>query len=96
MNFPGGLMFAPESLLDGQRRRIFWSWLLDGRVGQRANLGVMTAPRVLSINPKNGQLLIEPPAEFERLRGEEKLSVRNLTLAAGELVNTNAQVSLSL
>ena len=40
------MMFAPESLLDGSGRRIFWSWLLDGRVRQRAELGVMTAPWV--------------------------------------------------
>lgn len=86
MNFPGGLMFAPESLLDDRRRRIFWSWLLDGRVSQRSELGVMTAPRVLSLDPDNGQLLIEPPAEFERLRAAQKLSVHDLTLAAGELM----------
>ena len=34
-----------------QDRRIFWSWLLDGRVSQRSELGVMTAPRVLSLDP---------------------------------------------
>ena len=61
-------MFAPESLLDGSGRRIFWTWLLDGRVRQREELGVMTAPRVLSLDGAR-QLLIAPPAELERLHG---------------------------
>jgi sucrose-6-phosphate hydrolase SacC (GH32 family) len=91
MNFPGGLMFAPESLLDDRKRRIFWSWLLDGRVSQRSELGVMTAPRVLSLDPHDGQLLIEPPAEFASLRAAQKLSVHDLTLAAGELMIADVQ-----
>ena len=94
MNFPGGLMFAPESLLDDRKRRIFWSWLLDGRVSQRSELGVMTAPRVLSLDPHDGQLLIEPPAEFASLRAAQKLSVHDLTLAAGELMVADVQGDL--
>ena len=29
MNWPGGACFAPESLVDGRGRRIFWAWALD-------------------------------------------------------------------
>ena len=89
MNFPGGMMFAPESLKDDQGRRIFWTWLLDSRVTQRQELGVMTAPRVLSLDDA-GQLLIQPPVEFERLR-REHTAVGGLTLAAGEVVDTGVK-----
>jgi len=70
MNFPGGACFAPESLLDGQGRRIFWAWVLDQRRSEAFSseaIGVMTMPRMFSLDPE-GQLRIEPPVEFEQLR----------------------------
>ena len=70
MNFPGGSCFAPESLLDGRGRRIFWAWVIDQRRGENYwsdALGVMTMPRALDLDA-DGQLLINPPEEFARLR----------------------------
>ena len=79
-------MFAPESLLDGSGRRIFWTWLLDGRVRQREELGVMTAPRVLSLDDA-GQLLMAPPAEFDQLR-RERTSQSDVLVRAGQVLDT--------
>lgn len=70
MNWPGGSCFAPESLLDRRGRRIAWAWVLDQRKGKwivKKELGVMTMPRVLSLD-SGGQLLIHPPDELESLR----------------------------
>ncbi len=70
MNWPGGPCFAPESLLDNRNRRIFWTWAVDHR---RSNdwvtneLGVMTLPRVLSLDPF-GRPLIDPVEELAQLR----------------------------
>jgi beta-fructofuranosidase len=80
------MMFAPESLLDGSGRRIFWTWLLDGRVRQREELGVMTAPRVLSLDDA-GQLLMAPPAEFDQLR-RERTSQSDVLVRAGQVLDT--------
>lgn len=69
MNWSGGSCFAPESLVDNSQRRIFWAWVLDQRKGEgivNNELGVMTMPRVLSLNA-SGQLMIEPPEEFAAL-----------------------------
>lgn len=69
MNWPGGPCFAPESLVDDRGRRVYWAWVLDQRRGDwsvRNELGVMTMPRVLSLDA-SGQLLINPPEEFETL-----------------------------
>ena len=71
MNWPGGKCFAPETLLDGRGRRICWAWVLESRKWPVQNAagwsGVMTMPRVLSLDDQ-GRLLIDPPEEFERLR----------------------------
>ena len=70
MNWPGGTCFAPESLLDDRQRRVFWAWVLDQRKGEwivKNDLGVMTMPRILSLDPR-GHLLINPPEEFKSLR----------------------------
>jgi sucrose-6-phosphate hydrolase SacC (GH32 family) len=74
MNWPGGVCFAPESLLDGRQRRVFWAWVMDQRKGDNVlnkELGVMSMPRVLSLD-SGGQLMIEPPEEFESLRRNER------------------------
>jgi sucrose-6-phosphate hydrolase SacC (GH32 family) len=71
MNWPGGTFFAPESLLDGKGRRIFWAWVLDRRPGNvvRASgwSGEMSLPRVLSLD-RDGTLRIEPAEELKMLR----------------------------
>lgn len=85
MNWPGGPCFAPESLLDDQQRRIFWAWVMDQRYCNRTltnELGVMTMPRVLSLD-SSGQLLINPPDEFEMLRRNPR-RLESLTVEPGK------------
>ena len=70
MNFPGGSCFAPESLLDGSGRRVFWGWVIDQRKGEWVvpnELGVMTLPRVMSLDDA-GRLVVDPAVELESLR----------------------------
>ena len=46
--------FAPESLLDGQGRRILWTWALEARPKEQAAWGgTMTLPRVRSLEPES-------------------------------------------
>ena len=73
INFPGGPIFAPETLLDDKGRRIMWAWLYDGKT--RENIknkgvsdGVMSMPRVLSLSKDKMSLRIKPPKEIENLR----------------------------
>lgn len=85
MNWPGGSCFAPESLLDNRQRRVYWAWVLDQRKGEgvvKNELGVMTMPRVLSLDA-SGQLLINPPDEFESLRRNPRRQ-ESLTVTAGQ------------
>ena len=75
MNWPGGTCFAPESLLDDRRRRIFWAWVLDLRprhAGIAAGWsGVMTLPRVLDLDAQ-GTMTIRPAEELNALRFAEQ------------------------
>jgi len=85
MNWPGGSCFAPESLVDDNQRRVYWAWVLDQRKGDwvvKNELGVMTMPRVLSLDA-NGQLLINPPEEIELLRQNPRRQ-EPLTVTAGQ------------
>jgi beta-fructofuranosidase len=73
INFPGGPIFAPETLLDDKGRRIMWAWLYDGKT--RENIknkgvsdGVMSMPRVLSLSKDKMSLRMKPPKEIENLR----------------------------
>ena len=78
-------MFAPESLLDGSGRRIFWGWVCAGRSLEALKAagwsGVMSMPRVLSIED-DGTVSIEPVKEIERLR-INPVGRENLELADG-------------
>jgi len=60
MNWPGGTCFAPETLLDGQGRRIMWAWVLGSP-------STMSLPRVLTMGT-DGVMHIEPPEELSALR----------------------------
>lgn len=85
MNWPGGSCFAPESLLDDKGRRVLWAWVPDQRKGEDytpEQFGIMTMPRVLSLDNK-GKLRIEPPEEFKSLR-REKYSSPSFTLIDGK------------
>ncbi len=83
MNWPGGACFAPESLLDDKGRRIFWTWALDQQSREKPlrGLGVMTLPRVLSLD-REGSLQIEPAEELESLR-RDRGQWRDLELEPG-------------
>ncbi|HUW59899.1 MAG TPA: glycoside hydrolase family 32 protein [Candidatus Bathyarchaeia archaeon] len=70
MNWPGGAFFAPESLLDGKGRRVFWAWVVDPRQmsTQRATgSGFQSMPRVLSL-AEAGTVRIDPADELRTLR----------------------------
>jgi sucrose-6-phosphate hydrolase SacC (GH32 family) len=71
MNWPGGTCFAPESLMDGQGRRIMWAWVLDQcsqrQLQESGWSGTMTLPRVLSLG-KDGRLQVAPVEELQALR----------------------------
>lgn len=85
MNWPGGGCFAPETLLDGAGRRLFWAWAIESRPwfldGKKA-LGVMTMPRVLSLG-EDGELRVAPPVELQQLRQISAPSARRPGQKAG-------------
>ena len=86
MNWPGGTMFAPETLVDNKGRRILWSWIVDRKSG--VSSGTMSMPRVLTLAKDKLSLNIEPPTEVEQLRynpTEEK----PFAIAAGQSVTLN-------
>jgi sucrose-6-phosphate hydrolase SacC (GH32 family) len=75
LNWPGGRFFAPESLLDGKGRRIFWAWVTDPRAittQQSTGSGVQSLPRVLSLGP-DGTLRITPVEELQSLRRNHRV-----------------------
>jgi beta-fructofuranosidase len=89
MNWPGGTLFAPESMLDAQGRRIFWAWVLDRRsdeVAERSGWsGIMSLPRILTLGPDK-QLRIEPVPELQQLRGTHWQYTNSAIPADRELV----------
>lgn len=84
MSWADNSFFAPESLLDGQGRRIMWAWIFDlPQFGTRMDYGwsgTMSLPRVLSLGP-DGTLRMNPPKEVEALRYNAK-TAGNLTVKA--------------
>jgi sucrose-6-phosphate hydrolase SacC (GH32 family) len=90
MNWPGGQLIAPITMLDDRGRRIFFAWVAEGR-GDAASraagwAGVMTLPRVLTL-AEDHTLRIEPAAEVELLRLDRQCR-ENISLSA------DAEVSL--
>lgn len=71
MNFPGGQLIAPMTMLDPRGRRLMFGWACEARRvdASRADgwSGVMTLPRVLSL-AADGSLRIEPLPELQALR----------------------------
>ena len=71
MNWPGGPLNAPKSILDGKGRRLMWGWVCEGRTQaeQRAAgwAGILSLPRELSLDT-GGELRIVPAVELETLR----------------------------
>ena len=54
MNWAGGQLNAPKSMLDGNGRRLMWGWVCEARTrdAQRAAgwAGILSLPRVLSVD----------------------------------------------
>ncbi len=72
MNWPGGQLSGPETLLDGKGRRIFFGWIREARLWEGHGwASVMTLPRVLSLF-EDGSLRIEPAVELETLRANHR------------------------
>jgi sucrose-6-phosphate hydrolase SacC (GH32 family) len=71
LNYPGGELIAPISMLDGKGRRIFFAWLKEARPDDACRAagwaGVMTLPRILTLGD-DGSLAMEPAPELETLR----------------------------
>ena len=67
MSWPGGSVCAPETLLDGKGRRIFWGWIMEARPATNGWGSVATLPRVLSL-ADDETLRISPAPELEVLR----------------------------
>ena len=70
MNIPEGLparLFAPESLLTQDGRRVMWAWVVSPM--SSGLTGVQSLPWELSL-PEDGELRIKPLRELEQLRGE--------------------------
>jgi beta-fructofuranosidase len=67
MSWPGGSLCAPETLLDGAGRRIFWGWIMEARPAANGWASVATLPRVLALGDDHS-LRIEPAPELEVLR----------------------------
>lgn len=89
MNWRGGMFFAPESLLDGKGRRVFWGWVTDPRVRpvqQAAGSGYQSLPRVMDWDAGSGALSIAPAKEVAALRGEHR-RLENIDLNKGETRN---------
>ncbi|MFT3703947.1 MAG: glycoside hydrolase family 32 protein [Agriterribacter sp.] len=84
MNWPGGTFFAPEQLKDDKGRNIIWGWSLERKPEGLPDYGwsgIMSLPRVLSLNNKN-VLQIQPPEEIKALRSNEVVE-NNILLAPG-------------
>jgi sucrose-6-phosphate hydrolase SacC (GH32 family) len=71
MNWSGGQVIAPITMLDGKGRRIFFAWLNEARVEARHRAagwaGCMAIPRVVSL-ADDDTLRTKPVPEIERLR----------------------------
>jgi len=68
MNWPGGQISGPETMLDGRNRRVFFGWIREARDWRHYGWGsTMSLPRILSLDGA-GQLRIEPAEELKQLR----------------------------
>jgi sucrose-6-phosphate hydrolase SacC (GH32 family) len=71
LNWPGGSLIAPITMLDGKGRRILVAWVNEQYREERSRIagwaGTLTLPRVLSLDDR-GRLLFEPAPELAMLR----------------------------
>jgi len=83
LNWPGGACHAPETLRDDAGRRILWAWAINQRSAPQGAPGVLTLPRVLSLDGK-GRLSVEPAEELARLHRDHR-HMENLDITPGML-----------
>ena len=69
MNWKDWELFAPESVLTPDGRRVMWAWSVLKDLPTQS--GIQSLPRELSL-PDDGVLRIKPLRELESLRTEEK------------------------
>lgn len=85
INWPGGNVHAPRTMLDGQGRRILFTNLNEGRpmgVCQGSGwYGVMSLPVVISLAPGGDAIRYEPPAELKVLR-RDPVEFQDIEIAA--------------
>jgi sucrose-6-phosphate hydrolase SacC (GH32 family) len=81
LSFGGNRLFAPESLLTRDGRRVMWAWLLNLPV---APSGVQCLPRELEL-AADGELRIQPLRELAALR-REAIGERRIAIGDGETV----------
>jgi sucrose-6-phosphate hydrolase SacC (GH32 family) len=86
MNWKGGSVFAPETLLDNKDRRILWAWVLDRKSG--VSSGTMSMPRVLTLSKDKLSLNINPPEEVQQLR-YNAIEEKPFTINIGQSVMLN-------
>lgn len=73
-------IFAPESVLTPDGRRVMWAWLTaGGQTGALLHKTIQSLPRELSL-PADGMLRIAPLRELESLR-YDGMTARQITLA---------------
>jgi beta-fructofuranosidase len=97
LNWAAWDLFAPESLLTPDGRRVMWAWstpgvYVDQRVERSKNFdrlkneklqsGIQSLPRELSLDD-DGMLEIRPLRELTQLRTQQK-EVENITIKSGE------------
>ena len=82
----GGCMYAPQTILDKQGRRLLWGWLREERAIEAQKTagwsGAMTVPLELSIQSGQGgkRLNLNPIRELEALRYDH-CQFKDLTIA---------------
>lgn len=70
-----GAAYAPKSSNASQGRRIIWSWLREQRSGQDQLKAGWSGAMSLAVVPslaKDGTLLLDPAAEYTKLRGRRQ------------------------
>jgi sucrose-6-phosphate hydrolase SacC (GH32 family) len=98
MNWAGGPLIAPMTLLDAAGRRIMLGWICEARRTESCReagwAGVLTLPRVLS-PAQDGSLRITPARELEMLRRNERPR-EVVPVAAGDEVTLDGIMGDSL
>ncbi|MHC4476307.1 MAG: GH32 C-terminal domain-containing protein [Planctomycetota bacterium] len=79
MSWVDNAFFAPESILEGQGRRMMWAWIREMRKTTGWS-GTLSLPRVLYLG-EDKTLRISPPKELEMLRYNPKV-LENFTVTA--------------